>query len=247
MTWMWIFKFMLLQVVAVGVIIFTLRNVFVSQTEGAVKRLNRETEEARAKQTELDQKIKAANEELEKRKKEADELTKKMLEKADKKAKAERDEIVKKARFESEEIIAKAQRTKDQMRSEVKKEVELKMITYAGDLLSKVLSEKARGLLNQQLSDEFIASLTKVDMTQIGKDIETAEIIVASTLPEDIKKKISDIIKEKLGRTIDIKTTVDPQVIGGVVLRFGSLALDASLQNLITETSVSLKEGAEGA
>ena len=47
--------------------IFFLKKILFDSTQGAVNRLNRETEAVRAKQAELNEKIKQANEELEER------------------------------------------------------------------------------------------------------------------------------------------------------------------------------------
>ena len=68
MNLMFFVQFIVLMFVVVGVIGFFLHKLLIGTTQGAVNRLNSETEATRAKQAELNQKIKEANEELEKRK-----------------------------------------------------------------------------------------------------------------------------------------------------------------------------------
>ncbi len=240
-----IILFVFLMFIICGVIIFVLHRVLVSSTEGAVRRLSSETEEMRSKQKELNQKIKEADEELAKRKKEAEDLAKKMIFDAEEKAKEEREKIVKKAREEGEEIIAKAQSTRDKMKKAIEVEVKVKMVDYTVDILSKILSDKARGALNDRLMVEFLENLSKVDMAQIGTDIDTVDIITAVALEEGMKQKIIDIIKGKLGREIKINATIDEQNIGGVVLRFGSLALDGSLREMVVEAGIDIKKNVE--
>ncbi len=244
--WMMLLQFVILMTVITGVTIFFLHRSLISSTDGAVKRLNTETEAVRAKQTELNQKIKEANEELEKRKKEADDLMKKMRDEADEVAKVEREKIVKKAREDGEEIIAKAQRTKDQIRKEVQKELEIKTVDFAVAILQSALSEKARAALDTYLIEEFLANLEKMNMAEVSVEADSADVVTISAIDDAIKSKFAKIIKEKMNRDIKINATVDPAIAGGAILRFGSLAVDGSLQSMIREIGVTLKKKAEG-
>ena len=244
---MLIIQFLVLMVVVTGAIIFFLHRFLVANTDGAVKRLNTETEAVRAKQTELNKKIKEADEELAKRKKEAEDLTKKMREEAEETAKSEREKMIKKAREEGEEIIAKAQRTKDQIRLEIQKEMDLKTIDYAISILNSVLSENARGIIDAQLITEFMENLEKMDMNQVSVEVDAADIITAIPIDDAMKNKFAKILKTKLNRDIKINSSVDPLVAGGAILKFGSLALDGSLQNMIRDAGITMKQKAEGA
>lgn len=242
---MLILQFIVLTAVVTGTIIFFLHRVLIASTDGAVKRLNTETEAVRTKRSELDRKIKEAEEELAKRKKEAEDLAKKMKEEAEEGARAEREKMVKKAREEGEEIIAKAQHTKDQLREEIRKELTLKIIDYSAQLLTAVLSGKTKGALNAELVDEFLVNLEKMDMSQVDADLNSADIVCASPLSVAAGDKLSKLLKSKLNRDIKINTAIDPNIVGGVVLRFGSLALDGSLQNSLLEAGEELKKKAE--
>ena len=245
MSFMLILQFFILTGIITGVIIFFLHRFLVTSTEGAVVRLNSETESVRKKQGELDQKIKAANDELEKRKKEADELSKKMRDEAEEAARAERDKVLKKARDDSEEIISRAQRTKDQIRAEIVKEMELKTIDFSVKLITIVLSEKAKGDLDKQLVTEFLENLEKMDINQVSVDSDVADVTTVVAIGEDVKEKFAKVLKGKLGRSIKINAIVDSTLGGGALLKFGSLAIDGSLQSIIREKSIQLKQEAE--
>lgn len=245
MSGMMILQFLVLTAVVTGTIIFFLHRTLIASTDGAVKRLNTETETVRAKQKELNEKIKQADEELAKRKKEAEELSRKMMEDAENRAKEEREKIVGKARQEGEEIIAKAHGTRDKIVKALEKDMELKAVDYAAEILNAVLSERIRGILDKELINEFIENLQKVDMSKIGPDMNTIDIVTAQTVEEAMKVKLAEIVKAKLERDIKIQATTDPKVVGGVILKFGSLALDGSLQNFIKEKSIALKQKAE--
>ena len=240
-----ILQVFILQTLVFGLFIFLFKKILFDNAQGAVNRLNRETEAVRTKQSELNEKIKQANEELEKRKKEADTLVLKMKEEAEGKAREEREKLVNKARQESEEILAKAQRTKDEMRKVIQKEVEMKMVDFAAEILGTVIGEKGKKVLDDFLVIEFIEELKKIDMDMIGSDVVSAEIITALPLQDKSRQRLSQIIKEKLNRDIKIEAKVDPKVISGAVLRFGSLVLDGSLNNAMKEVGMTLKEKIE--
>jgi F0F1-type ATP synthase delta subunit len=244
-TWLLILKVLVLGGVFIGVVIFTLKKVLFDSTQGAVNRLNTETETVRAKQAELNEKIKQANEELAKRRAEADALLAKMKEDAASKASEEREKIIKKAREDSEEIISKAQKSKEDIRKVLEKEMEMKAIDFSIIMLNLVFSEKTNSALNDSLIEEFFQNLEKVDMSMVPEEIDAADVVAALPLADQMKNRLADILKGKLNRTIKINTEVDNKIIGGIILRFGSLALNGSLQYLLKEKGMEAKERLE--
>ena len=57
------------------------------------------------------------------------------------------------------------------------------------------------------------------------------EITSAVELDPSIAERIGDEIGRQTGRTVELTSTVDPDVIGGIVLRVGNSILDASIRN----------------
>ena len=57
------------------------------------------------------------------------------------------------------------------------------------------------------------------------------EITSAIELDDDIAKRIGDQIGEQTGQRVELTKTVDPDIIGGLVLRVGNSILDASIRN----------------
>ena len=55
----------------------------------------------------------------------------------------------------------------------------------------------------------------------------------------------SGILKRKLERDISINVTEDKSVLAGIIVKFGTLTLDGSLLNMITEKGVEVKEKIE--
>jgi len=58
----------------------------------------------------------------------------------------------------------------------------------------------------------------------------TVEVTSAIELDEGLVRSIGDRIEERTGRKIDLTSKVDPDIIGGIVLRVGNKILDASVQ-----------------
>jgi ATP synthase F1 delta subunit len=53
----------------------------------------------------------------------------------------------------------------------------------------------------------------------------------AVELDEQTVRHIGDRIAEQTGRTIDLSSTVEPDILGGIVVRVGNQVLDASIRN----------------
>jgi F-type H+-transporting ATPase subunit delta len=58
----------------------------------------------------------------------------------------------------------------------------------------------------------------------------TVEVTSAIELDEGLVRSIGERIEERTGRRIDLTSRVDPNIIGGIVLRVGNRVLDASVQ-----------------
>jgi F-type H+-transporting ATPase subunit delta len=61
------------------------------------------------------------------------------------------------------------------------------------------------------------------------------EVTSAIELDESIVKDIGDRIGEQAGRKVELSSKVDPEIIGGIVLRVGNFILDASIRNRLNQ------------
>ncbi len=57
----------------------------------------------------------------------------------------------------------------------------------------------------------------------------------AIELDDSVKSKIGDKIGEQTGRKVELRSTVDPEILGGIVLRVGNSILDASIRNRLNQ------------
>ena len=245
MTWDLLIQFLVLTAIVSGGIIFALYKIFISSVDGAKQRLEREADAARAKSAELNRKISEIDQELKKRRAELDSVEKKIRGDLEAQLNKEKEEMVLKARTEAEEIISKAQNARENIRKEIEKTMELKIIDYSHKVLNDVLTSRVKDALDKQLVFEFIDKLKQVDMSKIGSDVQSAELISVRGLDSQMQTDLGQVLQSKLNRTIKLNPKNDPKIIGGVVLQFGSLQLDGSLAAFIKEAATGYKQDVE--
>jgi len=245
MGWDFILKVAFLLIITSATAISLIWYFIFRTVEGAKERLTLDAEAARQREAELNQKIKEADAELQRRNKELDLMEKKMRQEVEEQSAKQKEEIIGKARKEAEDIITKAQNAREQIRREVEKTMELKIVDYAAGITGEILSAKVKEALDKYLIADFIEKLKQVDMSRIGIDIKNAEVISATPVPDPLLVEIARVFKDKLSRDIKLIPKIDPAVVGGVVLMFESLQLDGSLQNALKESAGALKQKVE--
>jgi F-type H+-transporting ATPase subunit delta len=63
----------------------------------------------------------------------------------------------------------------------------------------------------------------------------TVSVTSAVELDEGIVQEIGREIQEQTGRRVDLSSNVDPDVLGGLVVRVGNLVLDATVRNRLEQ------------
>ena len=61
------------------------------------------------------------------------------------------------------------------------------------------------------------------------------EVTSAVELDEQTVRQIGDRIAEQTGRKVDLSSTVEPEILGGLVVRVGNSILDASVRNRLEQ------------
>jgi F0F1-type ATP synthase membrane subunit b/b' len=239
------FNFILLMGICTVLAAIVLWLVYVNSTEGAIRRIKDEHEKAKAKHAEVNSKLLAAEEDLRRRQNEAKDLSARMKSEAEEASKAEREKIIAKARQEGEEIIAKAQGAKDKLRQELEKENDTKLVHYSAEILNAIFNQKVKGAFDEALVNDFLDSLKNIDMNRISPDVQAVDAISLNPLSDAAKRQIAQILKEKLNRDVQVNAKTDSAIGGGVILKFGSMALDGSLNNLVRETGTKMIEKIE--
>ncbi len=61
------------------------------------------------------------------------------------------------------------------------------------------------------------------------------QVTSAVALDESVVQNIGERIGEQTGRTVELSSNVDPDILGGIVLRVGNFILDASIRNRLNQ------------
>lgn len=67
------------------------------------------------------------------------------------------------------------------------------------------------------------------------KGIIYVEALTAVPLDEDQREKLENRLVERLGKQIELKNIVDPDILGGMKLKIGEKSLDATLKSRLRE------------
>jgi F-type H+-transporting ATPase subunit delta len=65
--------------------------------------------------------------------------------------------------------------------------------------------------------------------------------ITAVPLTDDLRRRVVAKLEEKTGRRVELSESVDPEIIGGLVLELGSAILDASLRTRLARLGASMR------
>ncbi len=70
----------------------------------------------------------------------------------------------------------------------------------------------------------------------------TAEVVSATPLTEDQSAHLVATLKKRVGKDVTLKTTVDPSLIGGMVVKLGSTMIDTSIRAKLAALKNAMKE-----
>jgi len=70
------------------------------------------------------------------------------------------------------------------------------------------------------------------------------QITSAFALDEATVQSIGDRISEQTGQTVELSSTVDPDLLGGIVLRVGNVILDASIRSRLNQLRKTVAQAA---
>jgi len=113
----------------------------------------------------------------------------------------------------------------------------------AGVLGLSDLTKNFLGVLsaNRRLSalPEIIRAFNAIAAAARGE--VTAEVTSAHALTEDQLTALEAKLKEREGRTVKIKTSVDPELLGGLVVTIGSKRIDSSIRTRLNSLANAMK------
>jgi F-type H+-transporting ATPase subunit delta len=98
-----------------------------------------------------------------------------------------------------------------------------------------LLVDKRRIIFLEKVCEQYLELLRKLKNTVL------AEVTSATELSEQQRQAVSDKVRSLTeAQSVELKTRVDPELIGGVVIKVGSQVFDASLRGQLRRISFNL-------
>ena len=69
----------------------------------------------------------------------------------------------------------------------------------------------------------------------------SAEVVTAHPLSDDQVAALKDSLRARAGRDVTMETRIDPDILGGVVVRLGSQMIDASIRTKLNKLAEAMK------
>ena len=69
----------------------------------------------------------------------------------------------------------------------------------------------------------------------------TAEVVTARPLTDDQLAQLRQQLRARAGRDVNIDTSVDPNILGGIVVKLGSQQIDASIRTKLNRLASAMK------
>lgn len=240
---MLIIGFVLAQILILGVVITLLRRLIFSDTNSAINRLTKLDNMNREKEKLLARKLEQAQKQIDEQKQVIQDEEQRIKAEARRAANQLHEDIIRKAKEEGDDIIRKAQATKDQIRTDAMIEAEGKMIEICAEILNKTLTTVVQAQMNEKLVEEFIGELEKADLTKINSDVSEIELISSMPVAVADQEKIKKLLQVKLGRQVRVYTNEDPKLLGGILMKIGTMVVDGSLAERVNENALQMKQG----
>jgi F-type H+-transporting ATPase subunit delta len=103
--------------------------------------------------------------------------------------------------------------------------------------LAKLLVVRGRTNLIPQIREIF------EDQVRAERGITVAQVTTAEPLTADEEALVREKLASITGNTIEITSTIDPDIIGGIVVRIGDQVIDGSVRNKLERMRTRLVAG----
>lgn len=124
--------------------------------------------------------------------------------------------------------------------SEEKKSLLSDLLT---DQVSALTIEFLKILVDRQ-REQYLSDIVAcyINLANQARNMTEARVTSAVELTKDEKKKLADVLKKLTGKKVETSYTVDPSLIGGVVVRIGDRVIDGSIRTRLSTMREHLRQ-----
>ena len=83
---------------------------------------------------------------------------------------------------------------------------------------------------------------TLKDMLAAERGEVTAEVTTATELTQEQRERLARTLSEKVGKEVSLSETVDPAILGGLIVKVGSRMIDTSIRSKLNALQNTMKE-----
>jgi F-type H+-transporting ATPase subunit b len=141
---------------------------------------------------------------------------------------------------EREAMLAEVAEERNRMLADLRGQVAAISIAAAQRLIGEAVDAKRQ----HALLDEFFSGVKAGKLVVLeGADLsgEAAEVTSALPLSKDEQAAVMKNVLDKMGAKANVEFRVDPQILGGLVIRVGDKVLDGSVSGQLEDLRKSLK------
>ncbi len=148
----------------------------------------------------------------------------------------------------SEELLGELEGVVEAIGGLPKLQAALESPQISGEAKQGILQKAFGGKLNKDLVNflKIVGSKGRFDcLAQISSSANRlydemsgnvqAEFVTADAIEESVAKALGEQLEKELGKKVTVKTTVDPSIIGGMVIRIGDTIHDGSVVNQLNQ------------
>ena len=142
------------------------------------------------------------------------------------------------ARLESERIVQQGMESRDALRKEVERQLEVRAIQRACELIHDALPEPFRREIQRQwLDDLFKDGLAQLSNLKTEDVVESVKVVSAFPLDAAQRTALKTRIKAAWSQELPMTEEVDPKLVAGLVITLGSVVFDGSLASRIQQAA----------
>jgi F-type H+-transporting ATPase subunit b len=141
---------------------------------------------------------------------------------------------------EREAIMAEVEEERNRMLADLRGQVAALSIAAAQKLIGEAMDAKRQ----HALLDEFFSGVKSGKLVVLeGAELtgDSAEVTSALPLSQEEQTAVKKNVLDKMGAKTNIEFHVDPQILGGLVIRVGDKVLDGSVSGQLEDLRKSLK------
>lgn len=224
-------QLLIIQIITFVAFLFVLRVIFTRNLNVALERLNVLNEENIAKEAQLTEELKRAQKERDaevvKGKAEAAVL----IDEAKQEAIKTRLKLEEEARAQAEKIVSQGRAEAEELKEKLGKEVRERGLEFAVKIIEEVFTEKNKDVLQRQFISEIIEEIANLPKTSFNVSSDKVRVTSSYPLEELQRADLIKVLTEKTGSKPALEEVINKDLICGLLLEIGGLAIDGTLKN----------------